>query len=137
MDSHRLVLWAQGLQPGKGEELAHSIGLRYFEQAVPLANRTMLIDAAEQVGLDRAAAQAYLQSDSGFDDVSRSVSEAHSEGLHSIPVFVFASGEFVETVHGSANVERFSHILQAIKRHWNALTLGTEVAGTSGAEACS
>lgn len=148
MDSHRLVLWAQELIPGKGEELAHAIGRRYFEQATPLADREMLVDAAAECGLNRVAAEAYLKSDSGFDAVRRSVAEAHRAGIHSIPVFLFTSGGFAEAVHGSADVERFSSVLRSIKRHWKDRTPTAGVddsiestasveAGAAPKEACS
>ena len=123
------------MQPGKGEELAHAIGRRYFEQATQLADHAMLLDAVEQIGLDRAAAAAYLDSDGGFDAVEFHVSSAHGAGINSIPVFIFSSGgdnPYQETVHGSADVERFSEVFRAIKRHW-----GEQQSPALGAETCS
>mmetsp|Transcript_36718 Transcript_36718/g.84132 ORF Transcript_36718/g.84132 Transcript_36718/m.84132 type:complete len:136 (-) Transcript_36718:387-794(-) len=119
-DSHRLVLWAERQQRAKGEALALAVGRRYFEQARALADHAVLLEAAAEVGLDRAAALAYLQSDEGREEVWQAAVDAQRQGIHSIPVFMFSAGEFSETVHGSADVERFSQVFQAIKRHWKA-----------------
>jgi len=121
IDSHRLVLWAEGLYPGsnKGEELAHGFGKRYFEQATPLADRAMLYEVvAETDGLEVADAKELLESERGYDAVSRAVEAAKLEGIHSIPVFVFTSGTFSTTVHGSADVEQFASVLDSVQAHW-------------------
>ena len=118
LDSHRLVLWAQRQRQGSGEELAHSVGKRYFEGAVPLADRSMLLESVREVGLDSDEARAYLESDAGHAEVAEAVDWAHRGDIHSIPLFVFSSGGFSETVHGSADVRRFSSVLRAIREHW-------------------
>ena len=40
--------------------------------------------------------------------------------MRSIPIFAFKAGSFSETVHGSADMARFSRVLQAIREHWTA-----------------
>jgi len=119
MDSHRLVLWAER-QAGKGEAVAHAMGRQYFEGARLLADRQMLREAAEEVGLDAAAAASYLASDEGFEEVRKSVASLQRAGVHSIPIFAFKAGGFSEAVHGSADTARFSRVLQAIREHWTA-----------------
>jgi len=121
MDSHRLVLWAERLHPNtsKGEELAHGFGKRYFEDATPLADRSMLFEVVSRTdGLDPEAAKEYLETEQGYDDVLKAVEAARLEGIHSIPVFVFTSGNFSTTVHGSADVQRFAGVLDDVEAHW-------------------
>ena len=77
-----------------------------------------LIEAAREVGLDAHAARDYLEGDQGFDEVSESVASLHRAGVSSIPVFIFKSGGFSETVHGSADKTRFSRVFHAIRDHW-------------------
>ena len=122
LDSHRLVLWAQHIEAGKGEELAQAIGFRYFERAQPLADRTMLCACVEEIGLDGAAARRYLQSDAGVADVQQSVERLGRAGVHSIPVFVFQSGDFSQTVHGSADVATFVQVFRDVEAHFAART---------------
>eukprot|EP00729_Bicosta_minor_P016258 gene16258-1283_t len=98
MDSHRLVLWAD---------------------ATPLADRSMLFEVVSQTdGLDPEAAKEYLETEQGYDDVLKAVEAARLEGIHSIPVFVFTSGSFSATVHGSADVQRFAGVLDDVEAHW-------------------
>lgn len=117
MDSHRLVLWAQSVEVGKGEALAAAVGRRYFEGGRPLADRDVLLESVAEVGLDTAAAAAHLDSREGYDDVRESVAAAHGAGIHSIPVFVFRSAGFERVVHGSSDVATFVDVLRAVEAH--------------------
>jgi len=116
MDSHRLVLWAQDQEAGKGEELAQRIGVRYFTQRQPLNDREMLIASTAEIGLDLDAARTYLESDEGYDRVKNSVRQLHAAGVHSIPVFVFRSEPvaYSKAVHGSSDVATFRQIFREI-----------------------
>ena len=126
MDSHRLVLWAQAQQAGKGEDLAQAVGERYFTMGRPLADHDMLCESAAAVGLDPAAARAYLSSEDGYQDVHRSVEALRRAGVSSIPVFIFSSGDdFTEVVHGSADVTRFTAVLRSIQAYWAAMPAAT------------
>ena len=116
MDSHRLYLWAQRQAPGSGEALAQAIGHEYFEKARPLADRDMLCACAAEVGLSDTAARSFLESDDGYAEVRESVEQNLRMGIHSIPVFIFRSGGYETVVHGSADVRRFSEVLDAILR---------------------
>lgn len=59
-DSLRLVLWAQSL--GLNEELMSALGWRHYGHGARLADHNVLLDAAEEAGLDRAEARAVLNS---------------------------------------------------------------------------
>lgn len=116
MDSHRLVLWADRLEAGKGEEVAHELGLQYFTAGVPLDDRKNLLSSVERAGLDTTAAEAYLNSDQGRQEVLDVVQRNQLEkGIHSIPVFIFRSGKLERTVHGSADVDQFVSVLRHIQ----------------------
>lgn len=118
MDSHRLVLWAESLEAGRGEDLAQAIGHQYFEGARLLADWDMLVECAGEVGLDPEAALRYLESGSGREEVLASVEAAHRRGIHSIPVFVFHSAGYAKTVHGSSDEATFAAVLREIEAHW-------------------
>ena len=74
----------------------------------------MLCACAAEVGLDERAARRYLESEAGFAEVTASVESSHRMGIHSIPVFIFRSANYETVVHGSADVERFGEVLDAI-----------------------
>lgn len=66
MDSHRLCMLAEKQGgPSKQKEVVHEISRRYFEEGVPLADRSSLLDVASKFGVE--GAKAYLDSDAGED----------------------------------------------------------------------
>ena len=117
MDSHRLYLWAESQGSGKGEDLAQCIGHQYFENARPLADHSMLCECAAACDLDADAARDFLTSDARADEVRASVEQNLHMGIRSIPVFIFRSGTYETLVHGSADVQRFGEVLDAILAH--------------------
>ena len=115
LDSHRLLLFAE--QNGKAGELREALGQRYFINGQRLADQEVLLSAAEEVGL--AGAEVVLTDRSAYrDEVLQAVKKAHTQGIHSIPVFHFRSGGFSTTLHGSASVETFHKTFLAIEAHW-------------------
>jgi predicted DsbA family dithiol-disulfide isomerase len=81
LDSHRLQEWA--LSQGKQNQLVEAIMHQYFEQGKSPADTDMLAAAAGEVGLNQAAAAAYLATDEGKIEVSQqaaSVRRRHSFG---------------------------------------------------------
>lgn len=88
VESQRLLLWAGrfGLQ----EEFMTNLNHRHFERRESASVRTTLLAAAETVGLDPAAANAFLNTDELEDIVWKSYGDTiRKHGIHSIPMFVF------------------------------------------------
>lgn len=64
MDSHRLCMLAEKQGgPTLQKDVVHEISRRYFEEGVPLADRSSLLEVASKFGV--AGAAAYLGSDAG------------------------------------------------------------------------
>ncbi len=88
VESQRLLLWAGrfGLQ----EEFMTNLNHRHFEHRESASVRATLLNAAEEVGLDRAAAAAFLDTDELEDVVWKSFGDTiRKHGIHSIPFFVY------------------------------------------------
>jgi predicted DsbA family dithiol-disulfide isomerase len=88
VESQRLLLWAgrYGLQ----EDFITAMNKRHFEQAQSASSRDTLMAAAEEVGLDVAAATAFLDTDELEDYVWHWYGATINEkGIHSIPLFCF------------------------------------------------
>ena len=129
VDSQRLLLWAGrfGLQ----EEFMSALNKRHFEQRQSASERQTLLAAAAEVGLDTAAASAFLDSRELEADVWRSYGETiRTKRIHSIPLFAFnvpaidaAGGPFrapgtheAYVVRGSMDTEYFTELLELIAR---------------------
>ena len=115
LDSHRLLLFAE--EHDKAGELREALGQRYFVRGERLADREVLLDAADSVGL-RGASEVLAEPAAYQEGVVEAVRAARAQGLHSIPVFHFRSGGFETTLHGSSSVEEFHSTFLAIEAHW-------------------
>jgi len=93
VDSQRMLLWAGrfGLQ----EQFMTEINERHFQrgsEGESASDRATLLAAAEAVGLDAAAARAFIESGEYVDDVWSSYGETiKAKNIHSIPLFVFSA----------------------------------------------
>ncbi len=85
---HRLLHHARS--HGVQHELSDVLFSAYFERGEDVGDVEVLLDAAESVGMDRAATSAYLDSEEGVDAVRREVERASVIGVTGVPCFVFA-----------------------------------------------
>jgi len=88
LDAHRLIRWsaAEGLQT----RTAMILFSRYFERGEDISDRTVLVAAADEAGLDPAAIARLLASDA---DRAETEAEARAEaerGVTGVPTFLVA-----------------------------------------------
>jgi len=89
VESQRLLLWAA--RSGLQEEFMSALNRRHFELQQSASERTTLLAAAREVGLDADAATAFLDSSELEDDVWRSYGRTIRElRIHSIPLFALS-----------------------------------------------
>jgi len=124
LNSQRMLLWAA--RQGSAEEYMRALGRKHFEEARSASHTWNVLDAAEEAGLDRAKAQAFIESDELLVDVWKSYGTTIREkGIHAIPYFVFNSpvsdaGLFrtgrgtPHEVQGSAGEEEFLNVFECI-----------------------
>merc|ERR1711862_757297 len=95
MDSHRLAWYANTVSPEKDELFWRATSRRYFEgkdtqiSPIRLDNHEMLMECAEEVGLDLGEARRVLESDTYERAIWDVVHEMQAVGINSIPVLVF------------------------------------------------
>lgn len=139
LDSHRLLLFAEHVdeqklkssqnsndkEREKGINFALALRLnfatKYFTEGKRLADHSVLLDGVKEVGLDEEEAKAILSSDKYKEDVLESARNLQREGIHSIPVFFFRSGEFRATIHGSSDRQKFLQVFKAAETYWKEL----------------
>lgn len=124
VDSQRLMLWARRF--GKQERYMDALARRHFEQRKSASHRATLLEAAEESGLDAAAAAALLDSEELRKEVWDSYGDTiHGKGIHAIPLFVFNSpltdgGPFRSgagrpaIVHGSGDEDQFLEVFEKL-----------------------
>jgi predicted DsbA family dithiol-disulfide isomerase len=85
-DAHRLLHWA-GLE-GKQSELKHALLTAYFTKGQDPSDRTILVQVADEVGLDPAQAQEILSSGRFGDEVRAEEQFYQQAGIHSVPAVI-------------------------------------------------
>ena len=84
--AHMLMAGAQPL--GKAEALAEALFRAYFEEGSDVGDETVLLDLADNVGLDRHAALAALNSDELRTLVVRVEAQAAEMQISGVPFFI-------------------------------------------------
>jgi len=94
---HRLIRFAglHGRQDAVVEALFHA----YFLDGADIGAPEVLLAVAEDAGLDRAEAQAFLDSDLEAEAVRAEDLEARRAGLQGVPTFIFANRYALSGAH--------------------------------------
>jgi predicted DsbA family dithiol-disulfide isomerase len=87
IDAHRLLHFAA--ERGKQDEMAEAIFRRYFLEGADLSSAEVLADIAQQAGLDRDEAAAYLASATDRELIEEQDRRARAIGVEGVPFFIF------------------------------------------------
>ncbi|KAJ1741531.1 hypothetical protein LPJ78_003675 [Coemansia sp. RSA 989] len=89
LDSHRLIDYAKlhGLE-GTQHKVIQSLFRRYFEQEQDIGDHSVLLDAAEEAGLDREQIRDYLQSTDGLDALQTKMEQFKKLGVSGVPFYI-------------------------------------------------
>ena len=87
VDAHRLMHYAA--ERGRQDEMAEAIFRRYFLEGADLSNKQTLADIAQQAGMDRDEAIAYLASEADRELIEEQDRRARAIGVEGVPFFIF------------------------------------------------
>ncbi len=88
-DAHRLLAWAQDLDPNGSDPLVERLFRAYFVDGIDIGNIDALATLAGDAGFDTNAAKAWLMSGSGRAEVEAEERRARDLGVSGVPFFVF------------------------------------------------
>jgi predicted DsbA family dithiol-disulfide isomerase len=108
-DAHRLIRWAAEI--GKAAEMEQRLMDLYFTEGADLNNKSVLIQAATDVGLDPKEVGAALDSDKDVEEVTREAQSAKEAGIKGVPCFIFG-GRFA--VSGAQSPEYLAEVIKRI-----------------------
>jgi len=86
-DAHRLIRWAESI--GKAAEMKQRLMDLYFTEGADLSDRDVLVQAADDIGLDPDKVRDGLASDRDVAEVEREVQEAKDAGIQGVPLYIF------------------------------------------------
>lgn len=102
----------------KAIQMRLALAKRYFHNGQRLADHDVLLSAADEIGLDRGLISDFLKSTKLKKEVLKKSEELTHMGIRSIPVFIFESGQFKTTVHGSSSLDQFVSVFTAAEEYW-------------------
>ncbi|HSN71886.1 MAG TPA: DsbA family oxidoreductase [Steroidobacteraceae bacterium] len=85
--AHRLI--AAATDPATCSTVVERLLSSYFEHGRDIGDVAVLVDLAEQCGLDGSSIARLLAAEDGFDDIASEVREAQELGVNGVPTFVF------------------------------------------------
>ncbi len=86
VDAHRLVRWAGRF--GRAAEAVEAIFQAYFTDGRDIGDHAVLCAIAGNIGLEAAAARAFLESDVETEAVHADNLRAHRLGINGVPCFI-------------------------------------------------
>lgn len=106
---HRLLAFAleSGRQLDMKERLLHA----YFTEGAAIGHLDVLVDLAEDIGLDGARARAYLLGDGGEESVAADLRAAVDNDITAVPTFVF---DRAYAVPGALDATAFTRVLSRL-----------------------
>jgi predicted DsbA family dithiol-disulfide isomerase len=108
-DAHRLLHWAE--LEGRQAALKHALFEAYFTDGKNPSDHEVLIDLAQQVGLDAAQARAILSSDTYAAEVRQQERFYQERGIHSVPAIIINDRHLIS---GGQPPEVFEQALRQI-----------------------
>lgn len=111
LDAHRLTKYA--IEEGKGKEMVTRLFSAYFEKGQLVSDHEVLLDLAEEVGLDREATAKVIADKTAYYDLVREEESLASQlGITSVPFFVINNKYAIK---GAQPVETFVASLEKIR----------------------
>jgi predicted DsbA family dithiol-disulfide isomerase len=101
-DAHRLIAWAAS--QGRQADMLDALQQAHFAEGVDVGSRRALAGVAGSIGLDPAAAAAYLDTDAGTSAVETDLTEARELGISSVPFFVVDGKYAIQGAQDSATI---------------------------------
>ncbi|MFB9266480.1 DsbA family oxidoreductase [Bradyrhizobium erythrophlei] len=115
IDCHRLILWAEA--KGKAAEMKQRLMELYFRDGGDLTDVNVLVQAAEDVGLDADDVRRRLATDEDVARISADAQEASDKGISGVPTFVFAQKY---AVSGAQPAEQLARAIRQVSAEINA-----------------
>ena len=89
VDAHRLLAWAQDVDPVAADSLVERLFRAYFIDGINIGDIDELVTLATAAGFDATACKAWLDSDAGRPAVEAEEQRARDLGVTGVPFFVF------------------------------------------------
>lgn len=111
LDAHRLIRWSATEAPGVQDRLVEALFRAYFTEGRNIGDNAVLLDAAEEAGMDRAIAETLLFGETDRAEVEAEIQTAHKMGVTGVPCFIL-DNKYV--VMGAQSAEVLASAIQEV-----------------------
>lgn len=88
LDAHRVIRWAASEAPGVQDRLVDLLFKAFFLEGKNIGDNTVLLDAAEAAGMDRAITESLLVGTADCQEVEQEIEVARRMGVTGVPCFI-------------------------------------------------
>ncbi|MEX3008943.1 DsbA family oxidoreductase [Hoeflea sp. TYP-13] len=88
LDAHRLIRWSASEAPGVQDRLVDLLFKAYFIEGKNIGDNAVLLDAAEQAGMDRSITESLLVGTADCLEVEQEIDVARKMGVTGVPCFI-------------------------------------------------
>ena len=88
LDAHRLIRWAYAV--GTQAAVKERLMSLYFEHGADISDRAVLLDVAEQNGMERDIIAKLLDDGADIAEVQAEIRQAQELGINGVPFFILA-----------------------------------------------
>ncbi len=111
LNSHRLIRWSESA--GKQDELVEILFRKFFMDGEDLGDIQVLINSAEEAGMDKNLVTELLNSDRDLDLVRSEDARAREMGVSGVPFFIFDNKY---ALSGAQDPTAFLEVIDTIKK---------------------
>ena len=116
LDAHRLIRWAGSLGLPTQHKVVDLLFKAYFEDGKNLGDDAVLIEAAEQAGLEAPVVERLLAGDADRDTVAAEIDQARQMGVTGVPCFII---DMKYAVVGAQSAEALADAMRRIVQEKN------------------
>ena len=88
LDAHRIIRWAASEAPGVQDRLVDLLFKAFFIEGKNIGDNDVLLNAAEQAGMDRAITESLLVGQADCLEVEQEIEIARKMGVTGVPCFI-------------------------------------------------
>ncbi|MBW8637018.1 DsbA family oxidoreductase [Hoeflea sp. WL0058] len=88
LDAHRIIRWSASEAPGVQDKLVEILFKAYFEKGLNIGDNEVLLNAAEEAGMDRSITESLLSGVADCEAVEKEIDTARQLGVTGVPCFI-------------------------------------------------
>lgn len=120
LDAHRLIRWAGSLGLTTQQQVVDLLFKAYFEDGKNIGDDAVLLEIAEQAGLEMPVVERLLAGEADRDTVAAEIDQARQMGVTGVPCFII---DMQYAVMGAQSAEALADAMRKVVQEKNKQAL--------------